>query len=65
MCHDKIALERNVFITIQVKFDNPAFVKWVNNDVLPQVCQALGVNISATNPRAELYKLLLYGTGSQ
>lgn len=29
------------------------------------VCDTLGVNYEASNPRFELYKLLLYETGSQ
>ena len=33
--------------------------------VVAEVCQTLGVNFQASRPRAELYKLLLYETGSQ
>ena len=48
----------------QVAFGNPewnAFIKRVVKDV----CETLGVNIATSAPRCELYKLLLYETGSQ
>jgi hypothetical protein len=47
-----------------VKFQNPAWDGFVNK-VLSQTCEALGVNVQASRPRVELYKLLLYETGSQ
>jgi hypothetical protein len=37
----------------------------VNSTILPAVCEQLGVNIDASKPRAELYKLLVYEKGSQ
>ncbi|KAJ7068775.1 hypothetical protein C8F01DRAFT_1119260 [Mycena amicta] len=46
-----------------VKFRNPAWSSFMNRVVL-EVCQALAVNFQASQPRAELYKLLLYETGS-
>lgn len=52
-------------ITYQVKFDNPAFTRWINDEVVSQVCESLGVSCTASKPRTELYKLLLYETGSQ
>ena len=33
--------------------------------VVKEVCGTLGVNFAASQPRCELYKLLLYETGSQ
>lgn len=33
--------------------------------VVREVCAALGVNFDASKPRCDLYKLLLYETGSQ
>ena len=33
--------------------------------VVKEVCEALGVNLGASRPRSELYKLLVYETGSQ
>ncbi|KAG8969697.1 hypothetical protein FRB90_010714, partial [Tulasnella sp. 427] len=47
----------------EVFFDNPnwnGFVSGVTNEV----CARLGVNTAASQPRVELYKLLLYETGS-
>lgn len=34
-------------------------------DIVKSACKALGVNYAASAPRCELYKLLLYETGSQ
>jgi hypothetical protein len=47
-----------------VQFGNPAWVGFMD-DVVKKVCQELGVAPSASHPRCELYKLLLYETGSQ
>ncbi|KAG8921756.1 hypothetical protein FRC01_014908, partial [Tulasnella sp. 417] len=44
-------------------FDNPAWKKFIDR-VVQEVCATLGVNISASRPRCELYKLLLYEKGS-
>ena len=49
---------------IEVSFLNPRWSAFVSQ-ALAQVCQTLGVNFQASQPRAELYKLLLYETGSQ
>ncbi|KAF7294258.1 hypothetical protein HMN09_01154400 [Mycena chlorophos] len=47
----------------KVKFANPAWQPFIER-VVREVCQALGVNFDASKPRAELYKLLVYETGS-
>ncbi|KAJ8075198.1 hypothetical protein PM082_019526 [Marasmius tenuissimus] len=41
-------------------------LKWQSfmDRVVQEVCQTLGVNFQASKPRAELYKLLIYETGS-
>ena len=49
----------------RVKFDNPAWAQFVKTSVISTVWQALGVAPSSSPPRCELYKLLLYETGSQ
>ncbi|KAJ6617384.1 hypothetical protein B0H10DRAFT_1693452, partial [Mycena sp. CBHHK59/15] len=47
-----------------VKFTNPAWDKFVAENVVGQVVQALGVaHPPGAAPRCELYKLLLYETG--
>ncbi|KAF8656953.1 hypothetical protein AX16_002308 [Volvariella volvacea WC 439] len=43
---------------------NPQWTTFLNNVVVPQVWKELGVAGPATNGRCELYKLLLYETGS-
>ncbi|KIM21996.1 hypothetical protein M408DRAFT_79639 [Serendipita vermifera MAFF 305830] len=48
----------------KITFTNPTWTKWINTVILPAVCEKLGVSINASKPRAELYKLLLYETGS-
>uniref|UniRef100_A0A0W0FCU5 Prolyl 4-hydroxylase alpha subunit Fe(2+) 2OG dioxygenase domain-containing protein n=1 Tax=Moniliophthora roreri TaxID=221103 RepID=A0A0W0FCU5_MONRR len=47
----------------KVSFENPAWKAFVIR-VVHDVCRALGVNFNASQPRCELYKLLLYETGS-
>lgn len=50
--------------TYQVKIRNlywPGFL----SGVVEEVCKALGVDVAASCPRCDLYKLLLYETGSQ
>ncbi|GJE87366.1 hypothetical protein PsYK624_034490 [Phanerochaete sordida] len=47
----------------QVSFSNPTWDAWLSG-VVEEVCRTLGVNFAASRPRAELYKLLLYETGS-
>ncbi|KDQ15312.1 hypothetical protein BOTBODRAFT_187419 [Botryobasidium botryosum FD-172 SS1] len=46
-----------------VQFDNPEWNSFVAK-LVEEVCAGLGVNFYASRPRAELYKLLLYETGS-
>lgn len=46
-----------------VSFLNAAWNKHIDTTVCAEVCASLGVSISA--PKMELYKLLLYETGSQ
>ncbi|TDL25472.1 hypothetical protein BD410DRAFT_895742 [Rickenella mellea] len=46
------------------KFANPAWDRWISSVALPKVCEELGVSSTPSPPRAELYKLLLYETGS-
>jgi hypothetical protein len=49
-----------------VKFENPAWNKFMADTVVKEVVQALGVSYSpAIAPRCALHKLLLYETGSQ
>ncbi|KAG9009076.1 hypothetical protein FRB90_008571 [Tulasnella sp. 427] len=47
----------------EVFFDNPNWNGFINQ-ITNEVCARLGVNIRASQPRVELYKLLLYETGS-
>jgi hypothetical protein len=49
----------------KVRFDNAEWSAFMNRDVIKRVCVELGVNTQASVPRCELYKLLLYETGSQ
>ncbi|KLO18809.1 hypothetical protein SCHPADRAFT_885906 [Schizopora paradoxa] len=48
----------------KVRFCNSTWITWMNQVVVPHICKDLGVNRSSTLPGAELYKLLLYETGS-
>ncbi|KLO18810.1 hypothetical protein SCHPADRAFT_806563, partial [Schizopora paradoxa] len=48
----------------KIQFGNPRWTTWMADVVVPHICGNLGVNIASTAPRAELYKLLLYETGS-
>ncbi|KAL1736100.1 hypothetical protein EV714DRAFT_266946 [Schizophyllum commune] len=47
----------------QVRFINPEWKTYMQK-VLTEVCAALGVNMAVSQPRTELYKLLLYETDS-
>ncbi|KAI0796382.1 hypothetical protein BC629DRAFT_291517 [Irpex lacteus] len=47
----------------EVSFLNPLWPTFLS-EVVSDVCRALGVNILASQPRCELYKLLLYEAGS-
>ncbi|KAL1723987.1 hypothetical protein EV715DRAFT_245605 [Schizophyllum commune] len=46
-----------------VQFNNPAWDDYVKR-ALKDVCDALGVDMKVSKPHCELYKLLLYETGS-
>jgi hypothetical protein len=48
----------------KIRFDNPAWVAFMGR-VSQDICTTLGVNFQASQPRCELYKLLLYEKGSQ
>ncbi|KZS90670.1 hypothetical protein SISNIDRAFT_415181, partial [Sistotremastrum niveocremeum HHB9708] len=45
----------------KVSFDNRHWTSWLNNTMIPQISQSLGVS---STPRCELYKLLVYEKGS-
>jgi hypothetical protein len=49
----------------KVAFSNLEWLAFVTGNVVRQVCAELGVSVQASMPRCELYKLLLYETGSQ
>ncbi|KAJ3785982.1 hypothetical protein GGU10DRAFT_268129 [Lentinula aff. detonsa] len=49
----------------RVSFGNVAWQAWLKETVVKSVATALGVPVSETPPRCELYKLLLYEQGSQ
>ncbi|KAA1473725.1 hypothetical protein DENSPDRAFT_823223 [Dentipellis sp. KUC8613] len=46
-----------------ITFLNPAWKEFISR-VVNDVCRTLGIDVKASTPRAELYKLLLYETGS-
>jgi hypothetical protein len=48
----------------RVAFRNPDWQCFVSRAV-EDICEALGVDISASKPSAKLHKLLVYETGSQ
>lgn len=48
----------------KVHFDNPVWAAFMQR-AAREVCAGLGVNYDASKPRCELYKLLVYETGSQ
>jgi hypothetical protein len=48
----------------QISFKNPAWDSFLV-DLVETLCKKLGVNSFASPPRLELYKLLLYESGSQ
>ena len=61
-------IDTNVHDTFQidvsrVRFTNPLFNTWLNSDLLPTIMTKLGAQGPDTS--MELYKLLLYRTGSQ
>lgn len=47
-----------------VHFDNPLWANFMTR-VVRETCETLGVNYDASRPQCELYKLLVYETGSQ
>lgn len=49
----------------KVSFTNPAWTSFVEKVVVSMVWEELGVAPYSTTPKCELYKLLLYETGSQ
>lgn len=44
---------------------NTEWLTFMGGVVVKRVCAELGVSVQASMPRCELYKLLLYETGSQ
>ncbi|TFK58963.1 hypothetical protein BDN72DRAFT_966195 [Pluteus cervinus] len=48
----------------KILFQNPAWKAFIQHTVVPHVWSSLGVAKACTPPRCELYKLLLYETGS-
>ncbi|KAG8958289.1 hypothetical protein FRC00_002870 [Tulasnella sp. 408] len=47
----------------EIHFDNPGWRKWVGT-VMKSVCDGLAVDTTQSKPYCDLYKLLLYETGS-
>nr|GAT51563.1 predicted protein [Mycena chlorophos] len=60
---DKHVRDTWEMVASKVKFRNPAWNAFVNR-LVGEVCTALAVNVAASQPRAELYKLLVYEKGS-
>ncbi|OCH94338.1 hypothetical protein OBBRIDRAFT_801332 [Obba rivulosa] len=65
---ERTVVDKNVRDTWQIdakkiSFGNTAWQDWLNH-VVRQVCVTLQVNIALSAPKCELYKLLLYETGS-
>jgi hypothetical protein len=48
-----------------VRFENPKWDAYVNGEIVTKVWAELGVAPWNSPPRCELYKALLYETGSQ
>ncbi|KAF8844491.1 hypothetical protein BDN67DRAFT_962852 [Paxillus ammoniavirescens] len=48
----------------RIQFTNPAWKPYIDGTVVDMVRKALGAAVPTTPPRCELYKLLLYETGS-
>jgi hypothetical protein len=66
---DKTVVNKDVRDTWEIEpakvtFGNPAWTVFMG-DVVKKVLEKLGVASSITPPRCDLYKLLLYETGSQ
>lgn len=49
----------------KLAFGNPEWTKYIDTVVCLEVCRAFGMVIGNSPPKMELYKLLLYETGSQ
>ncbi|KAI9060522.1 hypothetical protein FKP32DRAFT_1595275 [Trametes sanguinea] len=65
---DKTVIDRTVRDTWeidanQIRFQNASWATFMDTTVR-EVCQVLGINFEASKPVCELYKLLLYETGS-
>lgn len=49
----------------RISFANGEWDNYVNKTLCGELCKSLGITIGNSPPRMELYKLLLYETGSQ
>lgn len=49
----------------KISFQSALWANFVDKTVVPHIWKALGIAPASTPPRCELYKLLLYETGSQ
>lgn len=49
----------------QVTFDNPLWAAWIEGEVVPHVCETLGINITKVVPKAELHKLVIFQSDSR
>lgn len=49
--------------SVQIRFKNAEWSNWINTVVIPAVREGLGV--TAKDVVAQIYKLLVYETGSQ
>ncbi|KAG6835403.1 hypothetical protein H0H93_001817 [Arthromyces matolae] len=49
----------------KVKFENPAWTRFIHDYMIPTVWQGLGMAAATVPPKCELHKLLLYEPGSQ
>ena len=49
----------------RVKFDNPNWLTYIQDVAVSAVCSSLRLKKYDTPPRCQLYKLLIYETGSQ
>jgi len=60
----RTVVNKNVRDT-KITFQNPDWTRFVEDVTMPAVINGLGASPSQGVPRCELYKLLLYRTGSQ
>lgn len=49
----------------RISFMNAEWENYVNKTLCAELCQSLGISAGNNPPRMQLYKLLLYETGSQ